>query len=44
MTESDYALLQAQLIALTDDEPDALANASNSQANQDLFDARNVFA
>lgn len=29
MTESDYALLQAQLIALTDDEPDALANASN---------------
>ncbi len=29
MTESDYALLRAQLIALTEDEPDALANASN---------------
>lgn len=29
MTESGYALLRAQLIALTEDEPDALANASN---------------
>ncbi len=29
MAESDYTLLHAQLIALTEDEPDALANASN---------------